>query len=140
MYEKPFSLEIIAPDRVVLHGEAGSVSAPGTQGGFQVLYNHAPLLSTLRVGRITVKDTAGAATVFATSGGYLEVRDNKVVVLVETAELAGEIDLERARAAKERAEQRLKSHDPSVDVVRAEAALKRALNRLRCSSTSTPIR
>lgn len=134
MYEKPFSLEIIAPDRVVLRGEAGGVSAPGTQGGFQVLYSHAPLLSSLRTGRLTVRDTAGVATVFATSVGYLEVHDNKVVVLVETAERAGDIDLERARAAKDRAEGRLKSHDPAVDIVRAEAALARALNRLRCAS------
>jgi F-type H+-transporting ATPase subunit epsilon len=134
MYEKPFSLEIIAPDRVVLRGEAGGVSAPGTQGGFQILFNHAPLLSTLSAGRLTVRDTAGAATVFATSGGYLEVHANKVVVLVDSAERASDIDLERARAARERAEQRLKSHDPTVDIVRAEAALERALNRLRCAS------
>lgn len=134
MYEKPFSLEIIAPDRVVLRGEAGSVTAPGTEGGFQVLYNHAPLLSTLRTGRLTVKDTAGAETVFATSGGYLEVHANTVVVLVDSAERAGDIDLSRARAAKERAERRLKSHDPTIDTVRAEAALERALNRLRCGS------
>jgi F-type H+-transporting ATPase subunit epsilon len=134
MYEKPFSLEIIAPDRVVLRGEAGGVSAPGTQGGFQILFNHAPLLSTLSAGRLTVRDTAGAATVFATSGGYLEVHANKVVVLVDSAERASDIDLERACAARERAEQRLKSHDPTVDIVRAEAALERALNRLRCAS------
>jgi F-type H+-transporting ATPase subunit epsilon len=134
MYEKPFSLEIIAPDRVILRGEAGGVSVPGTQGGFQILFNHAPLLSTLRPGRLTVRDTAGAATVYATSGGYLEVHANKVVVLVDSAERAGDIDMERARAAKERAERRLKSHDPAVDIVRAEAALERALNRLRCAS------
>ena len=134
MYEKPFSLEIIAPDRVVYQGEATSVSAPGALGGFQVLYNHAPLLSLLRIGQMTVKETSGADTVFATSGGYLEVRANNVVVLVETAERAVDIDHDRARAARERAEGRLKSHDPSVDMVRAEAALARALNRLHCAS------
>ena len=134
MYEKPFLLEIIAPDRVVFRGEAGGVSAPGTEGGFQVLHSHAPLLSSLRAGQLTVRNTAGVATVFATSGGYLEVHDNRVVVLVETAERAADIDLDRARAAKERAERRLKSHDPAVDIARAEAALERALNRLRCGS------
>jgi F-type H+-transporting ATPase subunit epsilon len=70
-------------------------------------------------------------TVYATGGGYLEVRDNKVVVLVESAERPEEIDVERARAARARAEGRLKSHDPSFDAVRAELALARALNRLR---------
>ena len=131
MYEQSFQLEIIAPARVVYDGEASSVSAPGTLGGFQVLFNHAPLLSSLDAGPLKVKSTAGVDTVYATGGGYLEVRDNRVVVLVESAELPGEIDVERARAARARAEGRLKSHDPSLDMVRAELALARALNRLR---------
>ena len=131
MYERSFLLEIIAPNRVVFDGEATSVSAPGTLGGFQVLFNHAPLLSSLDAGPLKVKDTVGADTVYATGGGYLEVRDNKVVVLVESAERPEDIDVERARAARDRAAGRLKSHDPSLDVLRAEAALARALNRLR---------
>lgn len=131
MYEKPFVLEIIAPNRVVFEGEATSVSAPGTLGGFQVLFNHAPLLSSLSAGSLKVKDTGGTDTVYATGGGYLEVKDNRVLVLVESAERPEEIDVERARSARARAEERLRSHDPSLDVVRAELALARALNRLR---------
>ncbi len=131
MYERSFLLEIIAPNRVVFEGEATSVSAPGTLGGFQVLFNHAPLLSSLDVGPLKVKNTEGADTVYATGGGYLEVKDNKVLVLVESAERPEEIDVERARTARERAENRLRSHDPSLDQVRAELALARALNRLR---------
>ncbi len=131
MYEKSFSLEIVAPNRVVFQGEATSVTAPGTLGGFQVLFNHAPLLSSLEVGPLKMKDTQGVDTVYATGGGYLEVRDNSVVVLVESAEKPEEIDVERARSARERAEGRLKSHDPSFDAARAELALARALNRLR---------
>jgi F-type H+-transporting ATPase subunit epsilon len=131
MYERSFSVEIIAPDRVVFQGEATSVTAPGTLGGFQVLFNHAPLLSSLEVGPLKVKNTQGVDTVYATGGGYLEVRENKVVVLLESAEKPEEIDVERARAARARAEQRLKAHDPSFDSVRAELALARALNRLR---------
>jgi F-type H+-transporting ATPase subunit epsilon len=131
MYERSFSIEIIAPNRVVFQGEATSVTAPGTLGGFQVLFNHAPLLSSLDVGPLKVKNTQGADTVYATGGGYLEVRDNNVIVLIESAERPEEIDIERARSARARAEGRLKSHDPSYDTVRAELALARALNRLR---------
>jgi len=131
MYERSFSLEIIAPNRVVFSGEATSVSAPGTLGGFQVLFNHAPLLSSLEAGLLKVKDTQGADTVYATGGGYLEVRGNKVVVLVDSAERPEEIDVERARSAHARAEERLKSRDPSLDVERAERALARAMNRIR---------
>jgi F-type H+-transporting ATPase subunit epsilon len=131
MYERSFSVEIVAPDRVVFQGDATSVTAPGTLGGFQVLFDHAPLLSSLDVGPLKVKNTQGTDTVYATGGGYLEVRDNNVVVLVESAERPEEIDIERARSARARAEGRLKSHDPSYDTVRAELALARALNRLR---------
>ena len=131
MYEKPFALQIISPARVVFEGEATSVSAPGALGGFQVLCNHAPLLSSLDVGPLKVRDTQGVDTVYATGGGYLEVRDNVAVVLVESAERPEEIDVARARAARERAEARLKSHDPQFDARRAELALARALNRLR---------
>ena len=131
MYEKAFFLEVITPDRSIFRGEATSLSAPGTNGGFQILYDHAPFLSTLEVGRMTIKNTDGSDFVIATSGGFVEVRRNRVVVLVEAAERADEIDVERARAARERAEQRLHMRDIQIDLARAELALMRARNRLR---------
>ena len=131
MYEKSFSLEIIAPDRVLYRDGATSVSAPGVKGGFQILYNHAPLLSSLEVGQLKVKDKNGVDIFFATSGGVLEVRANKVVVLVETAERAKEIDIQRAEAARGRAQKRLSRRDENIDVQRAKLALLRALNRHR---------
>jgi len=131
VYEKGFQLEIVTPERVVFKDEATSVSAPGVMGGFQVLHNHAPLLSSLEIGAVKVKNKQGKDTVYATSGGFVEVRNNNVVVLVESAEAAGEIDLDRAKSAEERAKERLHSKDPSVDNSRAEAALMRALNRQR---------
>jgi len=131
MYERSFHLQIISPNRVVFEGEASSVSAPGTLGGFQVLFNHAPLLSALDAGALKVKDPQGVDTVYATGGGYMEVRNNRVLVLVESAERPEEIDVDRARAALGRAEGRLKAHDPSLDPRRAELALIRALLRLR---------
>lgn len=131
MYEKSFYLEVITPDRAVFRDDATSLSAPGTNGGFQILYNHAPFLSSLEVGRIVIKNKDGFDQQYATSGGFVEVRRNKVVVLVESAERADEIDVDRARAARERAEQRLHTRDPKIDFARAQLALLRALNRLR---------
>jgi len=136
MYEKTFALRIVAPRGVVFEGEATSVSAPGTLGSFQVLFNHAPLLSSLEIGPLKVRDTGGLDTVYATGGGFLEVNNNRVVVLVESAERPEDIDVARARAARERAEGRLKSHDPLFDVRRAELALARALNRIRLAGRS----
>lgn len=131
MYEKPFHLEIITPTRVVFRDEATSLSAPGVEGGFQVLYNHAPFLTALQPGELKVKDKDGNDTLFAASGGFVEVNANRVVVLADAVEKASEIDLPRAEAARARAEERLLRRDPDLDVERAQAALARALNRLR---------
>lgn len=130
MDEKTFKVEIVTPQKVAFQADAVSVSAPGVEGGFQVLFNHAPFLTILEVGVIKVKDTEGHDTVFATGGGFVEVNRNRMVILADSAERAGEIDVERARAAKERAERRLRAQE-SVDVERARAALLRAMNRLR---------
>lgn len=131
MYEKAFSLEIITPEKIVFHGEVTSLSAPGTLGGFQVLFNHAPMLSSIGVGVLKVKDPAGKDMLYATRGGFVEVRENRAVVLAETAERVDEIDVSRARAALERAKLRLRSTEPGIDIERARAALHRAINRLR---------
>jgi F-type H+-transporting ATPase subunit epsilon len=133
MYEKAFQLEIITPSKVVFKDEATSLSAPGVQGGFQILYNHAPFLSALEVGEIKVKDKAGNDTRYATSGGFVEVKENHVVVLADSAEVISEIDVDRAKAAKSRAEERLQSRQENIDRERANAALMRAMNRLRLS-------
>jgi len=131
MFDKPFTLEIITPERTVLSAQVVSVSAPGIEGGFQVLFEHAPLLSALDTGRVTVRLVDGTQEVFATSGGFLEVRDNKVLLLLETAERPQEIDIQRAEAARDRAKERLAHRTHDMDAVRAEAALHRAMNRLR---------
>jgi len=134
MYEKAFKLQIVTPQRVVFQGEATSLGAPGVQGGFQVLYNHAPLLSSLDIGELRVKGADGHDTIYATSGGFVEVKDNAVVVLAETAEATGEIDVSRAKEAEKRATERLHSRSDEVDVERARLAMMRALNRLRVAS------
>lgn len=131
MYEKAFSLEIVAPQKVVFRGEATSFTAPGVEGMFQVLYNHAPLLAQLGIGRIAVKAVDGKHSEFAVSGGFVQVRNNHVAVLVDTVEAAQEIDVARANAAKDRAEQRLHNRSKDIDVERAQAAFFRAMNRIR---------
>ena len=136
MFDRPFALEILTPEKTVLATQVFSVSAPGVQGGFQVLVDHAPLLSTLEEGRVIVRAQDGTVMTYATSGGFLEVRDNHVRVLLDTAERTDEIDVERAKAARERAERRLRERAAEIDVPRAEAALRRALNRLRTASAS----
>lgn len=134
MYEKPFTLEIIAPDRVIFTGEVTSFSAPGIEGGFQVLVDHAPFLSSLGLGQIKVKNKEGVDILFSANGGFVEVRGNKVVVLVESAERADQIDVDRAKAAQGRAEKRLQNQTKDIDVERARAAQDRALNRLRVAT------
>jgi F-type H+-transporting ATPase subunit epsilon len=133
MYEKAFQLEIITPNGIVFRDEATSLTAPGIVGSFQILYDHAPILSALDIGEIKVKDKAGNDTRYATSGGFVEAKGNHVVVLADSAEKATDIDVDRARSAKERAEERLRNKEESVDFVRAQAALARAANRLRIS-------
>ena len=133
MAAKNFTLDIVTPTRTVFSGDVESFSAPGVLGGFQVLYNHAPLLSSIAVGRVKVIDVAGAELHYATSGGFVEVNENKVILLAETAERADEIDVQRAEEAKRRATERLESEE-RIEEDRARAALARALNRLRVAS------
>ena len=133
MSEKEFDLQIVTPKRVVYNARVESFSAPGVLGGFQVLHSHAPLLSLLRVGEVKVRGANGDLTRYATSGGVVEVRNNKVVMLAETAERAEEIDVERAKASATRAHKRLADRKAGVDIERARISLLRALNRLKVS-------
>ena len=131
MEEKIFQLDIVTPRKTIFSGKVVSVSAPGELGGFQVLVDHAPLLSSLVIGQIKVTDKNGNTEWYATTGGFLEVRNNRVILLAETAEKASEINVKRAEAAHDRAKERLHKRESGTDLVRAEAALQRALNRLR---------
>lgn len=125
------NVEIVSPDRSVFRGDATGVRAPGVQGSFEVLYNHAPMIAAFGVGQIVVTTPSGQRIAFATSGGFLEVLENSVKVLAEAAEPASDIDVDRAREAETRALERLHSGRGEVDRERAERALERARNRLR---------
>ncbi|HLP17262.1 MAG TPA: F0F1 ATP synthase subunit epsilon [Bacteroidota bacterium] len=134
---KQYSLEIVTPTATVFSGTVQSFSVPGVIGGFQVLYNHAPLLSAIGVGEIKVIDESGQQLRYSTSGGFVEVRDNKVIMLAETAERSDLIDIERARRSRERAAARLAAKESATNEERAQAALARALNRLKIASKSS---
>lgn len=124
-------VEIVAPDKRVFHGEAQRIQAPGVEGGFEVRYNHAPMIAAIGVGPLYVTVPSGEKITYATSGGFLEVIGNVVTVLAETVEPASDIDLDRAQAAEERARQRLAESTSAEERQRAEQALERARNRAR---------
>ena len=129
---KELYVEVITPDKQAYSGNAKSVTIPGSMGSFQVLYNHAPILSSFEIGAIKIVEPDDKTTLYATGGGTVEVLDNKVLILAESFEAPEEIDVERARKALERAKERLaKKKDAEIDEIRAEAALKRAINRLK---------
>ena len=123
-------IDIVSPNGNVFHGDANGIKAPGVQGSFEVLYNHAPMIAAFDVGPISITLPSGERIAFATSGGFLEVLNNTVTVLAETAEPASDIDVERARAAEERARERLQSGD-AAERQAAQKELERARNRLR---------
>ncbi|HOV98767.1 MAG TPA: F0F1 ATP synthase subunit epsilon [Bacteroidota bacterium] len=135
MAEKIFHLEMITPRKVVFKGDIVSFSAPGVMGGFQVLVNHAPMFAAIEIGVIKIVDASGKELRFATSGGIVEVNNNNVFVLAETIEAAHEIDVERAKAARDRAQKRLHERKPDLDANRAQLSLARAVNRLKVAQT-----
>ncbi len=135
MADNLFNLEIVTPQKGIFSGSVESFSAPGVVGAFEVLRNHAPLLSAVAVGLAKFVDQSGEETVFAASGGFVEVNKNNVIFLADTAEKKEEIDTKRAQAAKARAEERLQKKEPGTDIDRARAALARAINRLKIAGT-----
>jgi len=126
-------LEVVTPTGAVVNDDVDIVNAPGYGGDFGVLANHAPFLSTIKIGVLSYEKERKRETLMI-SGGFCEVSNNKITFLVESAEQGQEIDVDRAMKAKERAEKRLAQvaqQDESLNRVRAEAALKRALARLK---------
>lgn len=126
-------VEIVAPDRSAYRGEALSVRAPGVEGSFEVLYNHAPLLAATGIGTVTITEPDGRKVAFAVNEGFAEVLDNRVIIVVEAAEASTEIDVDRARAAEERARQRLTAGLSPEERAEAEVEAERARNRLRAA-------
>jgi len=136
MAEK-MKLEIVTPYMKVVDVEVDEVTATGTLGEFGVLPGHAPFLTSLKIGELCYKSD-GVGVCMALNWGYFEVQDDKIIVLVETAELSDDIDLERAKAALGRAEEALKKLDPEDKNYRIhEAALQRALIRMQVAGKAS---
>ena len=134
MADKSLLLEVVTPDRQVVSTEVDIVVLPGVQGQFGVLVNHIPFLSALEIGEMYYRKGGQVDHIFL-GGGFAEVTGDKVTVLVDSAERGKEIDLERAKRAKERAEKRLAAgRTAEIDWARAEAALRRSIARMKVAT------
>ena len=134
MAENKLQLSIVTPERLVLDEDVDQVNVPGVEGDLGILYDHAPLLTTMRPGRFSYElsgEKGREAIHMIVSGGYLEVTDNRVIVLAEAVEFLDEIDKERAKASLMKAEEALSNTDLSDDeFAEAQDRLFRAIARL----------
>jgi F-type H+-transporting ATPase subunit epsilon len=129
-----FRLAIVTPERVFYDGEVRSLTAPGTEGYLGVLSHHAPLITALKPGKIEFRDDQDSMHVLAVSGGFLEVSHNIATILADAIEDASEIDIARAQKALDLSKQRLISAghgETSIDLPSARAAVERASNRIK---------
>lgn len=128
-----FEAQILTPEGSLFDGNVKGVQMPGAKGSFEVKTLHADIISTLDIGQILVRKSDGDNQRFAVSGGFVEVHDNKLTLLAEAAEAVDEIDVERAKEAKKRAQERLNAEDSDIDRERAEKSKARAQNRIKLS-------
>jgi len=131
MAEGKLLLEIVTPQGLVFSEEVDEVTATGSEGEFGILPGHVPFVTTLKIGLLSCK-TGNVTKYFFVNWGYAEAGPDKVLVLADSAELSEEIDLERAKAAMKRAEERLKKAE-HIDFHRAELALEKAVTRIQLS-------
>ena len=126
-----YEVVVVSADRQLFCGPAVSLVAPGVDGYFGVLAGHAPLIAALGIGELDITSPDGTELAIAIEGGFVEVTPDRVEILADAAELAEDIDIERARLAAQRAEELLREKSTDVNFDRAQLALLRALNRLR---------
>ncbi|PYZ92502.1 F0F1 ATP synthase subunit epsilon [Salipaludibacillus keqinensis] len=132
---KTMQTNVVTPDGSVYSGETEMVSVKTPDGELGIMPSHLPLVTPLAIGAIRIKKDSKVELI-AVSGGFMEVRPDEVNILAESAERPSEIDITRARAAKERAQRRLdEAKRDNIDFKRAELALKRAINRLEVSES-----
>uniref|UniRef100_C5D989 ATP synthase epsilon chain n=2 Tax=Geobacillus TaxID=129337 RepID=C5D989_GEOSW len=130
---KTIKVSVVTPDGPVYEADVEMVSTKAKSGELGILPGHIPLVAPLEISAVRLKK-GGETKYIAVSGGFLEVRPDKVTILAQSAEKAEDIDVARAKAAKERAERRLQSKQDDIDFKRAELALKRAINRLNVAN------
>jgi F-type H+-transporting ATPase subunit epsilon len=129
-------LEVVTPEKAIVSEEAQIVMAPGELGEFGVLAGHTPFMTSLKLGSVRYDDAGGTERYVFVSGGFAEALPDRVTILADSAERRQDIDIERAKAAQQRAEARLaKEEAADIDFVRARAALMRAIHRIRLAET-----
>lgn len=134
-----FLLTIVTPEKKVVEQQIRSLIAPGSEGYLGILAHHTPIITSLIPGKLTIKDTTDTETVFAISGGFLEVAGNRATILADAIEKAEDIDVMWAQQAKTRAREILaRSTRDSVEFTHAETRLERALNRIEIFNGHTP--
>ena len=133
MTSKSFRVEIITPKHAVFSGDVVAVFAPGTCGNFEILRNHAPFISSMTIGEIRIRQEDGYDDYYATSGGFVEVHQNQVLILAETCEKASDIDLNKAKEAHEHALKKMEER-ANYDPEQITLAIKRAINRIRIAT------
>lgn len=130
--DKKLRLEIVTPERIVYSDEIASLVVRTLDGEIGILFNHAPLIGTLQEWPVKLNMLDGTVRYINCAGGFIEVKSNNLTILTPAAEVPEDIDHDRAMAAKERAERRLRVENrKDVDIERAEAALRRAISRLK---------
>jgi len=134
--ENKLKLEIVTPYGLIFSEEVDEVTASGSEGEFGVLPGHVPFVTTLKVGMLIAK-TARESKIFFVNWGYAEIDTDKVLVIADSAEKSEEIDVERAKSAMKRAEERLKKTE-EIDFHRAEASLERAAARIQIAQLRVP--
>jgi F-type H+-transporting ATPase subunit epsilon len=132
--EKTFAFAVLTLQQLFLQENVRFVIAPGQEGAFEILPNHAQYVFALKPGPLRIRTPGEKDEYVAVGGGFLVVQKERSTVLTRSAERPDDIDVERAQRAKQRAEERLAVRDPSIDVARAQAALLRALARLKVAS------
>ncbi|SRR3990170_5121110 len=137
MAEDKILLEIVAPNRLIMHEEVDEVVCPGIEGELGILPGHIPLLTTLTIGELRYKKNNVFCSI-AIGWGYAEVTGHRVVILAEIAEKAEEIDLVRAEEAKKRAEEILAKGPEETDFEKAKESLQKALNRMQIAGKRPP--
>ena len=128
--ENLFTLQIISPDRIFYEGEASFVEMVTSEGEVGVYKNHIPMTNILVPGIVKIHESDGVKEA-AVHSGFVEILQEKIVIMAEVAEWPDEIDINRAEEASKRAERRLSSNGSEINVARAEAALKRSLTRIQ---------
>ena len=129
---KKINLKIITHEKEVFNEDVDAIFSRGVDGEFGILPDHQPFMSALDIG-VTKIEKDGQSELFATMDGIFQFKDNQAIILTDMAERGSDIDVTRAKAAKERAEARLGSHDVEIDTARAQIALAKALARLKAA-------